>query len=210
MALVAWEKRADPNFRTDLDRLIRNLDSSGFEWDGKHVVARAPALATDLSHLRALGIEDVRIEIERITASVDADPADAITASRSLVETVCKTVLEELGDEVVEREELPALYKRTALALRIDPTQYEVVYRQILQGLISAVQGLAELRNKLGDAHGRGRVAQRPSPRHARMAAGAAATVATFLMETLHERRVAGHSDDGAPAQANQSGDTVR
>lgn len=118
-------------------------------------------------------------------------------------------VLEELGEEVVEREELPALYKRTALALRIDATQHEVVYRQILQGLASAVQGLAELRNKLGDAHGRGRVAQRPSPRHARMAAGAGATVATFLMETLDERR-ASHSDDGVPVQPDESGDAVR
>jgi hypothetical protein len=117
-----------------------------------------------------------------------------------LVETVCKTVLEELGEGIIEREELPALYKRTALALRMDVTQHEAVYRQILQGLTSAVQGLAELRNKLGDAHGRGRVSQRASPRHARMAAGAAATVATFLIKTLGQRRAASPSGDGSPS----------
>jgi hypothetical protein len=49
--------------------------------------------------------------------------------------------------------------------------------------------GLAELRNKLGDAHGKTRVASRPQPRHARLAAGAATTVATFLVETLESRR---------------------
>jgi hypothetical protein len=53
----------------------------------------------------------------------------------------------------------------------------------------SAFHGLAELRNKLGDAHGTRRGGHRAQPRHARMAAGAAMTVATFLIETLEERR---------------------
>ena len=51
-----------------------------------------------------------------------------------------------------------------------------------------SVQGLAELRNKLGHAHGRRRGGVRPQPRHARMAAAAAMAVATFLIETLEER----------------------
>jgi hypothetical protein len=72
----------------------------------------------------------------------------------------------------------------------MDATQHDVIYRQVLQGLASAVHGLAELRNKLGDAHGARRGGHRAQPRHARMAAGAAMTVATFLIETLEERRV--------------------
>lgn len=49
-------------------------------------------------------------------------------------------------------------------------------------------RGLAELRNKMGDAHSPSPRAVRAQPRHARMAAGAAMTVATFLVETLEER----------------------
>ena len=184
-------KGADPQYRDDLDRLLRNLDLSGLSWDGSRVMRRAGTLASPglLTSLGELGIGDVNQEIERIAAAIETDPADSITASRALVETVCKSVLDELGEPINESEDLPSLYKRVAVALKIDPTQHEVVYRQTLQGLVSAVQGLAELRNKLGDAHGRSRLAARPQPRHARMAAGAAMTVSTFLVETLEQRR---------------------
>ncbi|CAN5689375.1 hypothetical protein BH18CHL1_BH18CHL1_03920 [soil metagenome] len=134
-------------------------------------------------------LEDVNREVGRSQESVDRDPADAITAARALVETACKSVLDDLGLEVDDRDDLPSLYRKTAIALRIDATQHEVIYRQILQGLTRSVQGLAELRNKLGDAHGPGRGSARAQPRHARMAAGAAMVVATFLIETLEERR---------------------
>lgn len=106
--------------------------------------------------------------------------------------------LKELTSEPTtsSRGAIQEILERTPLPLE---DAYEVVYRQILQGLTSAVQGLAELRSKLGDAHGRGRVALRACPRHARMAAGAAATVATFLVETLDQRRAASHPGGGSP-----------
>jgi hypothetical protein len=188
--LSEWEQNGDPQFRRDLDRLIRALDVGGFSWNGRTLVRRAGALIIDEGgrRLYALGIEDVNQEIERIAGSMDSDPADAITAARALLESVCKAVLDELGEPINETDDLPTLYKKTAAALKLDPVQHEVVYRQILQGLVSAVHGLAEVRNKLGDAHGKGRAAVRPTPRHARLAAGAASTVATFLVETMEER----------------------
>lgn len=197
LALRDWEQAEGEHEWGDLKRLRRNLGLAGFEWDGKRLVRRAGAVSAPFAqHL--VGLEDVDREVNRILESVDRDPADAITAARALVETVCKTVLEELGENVDDRDDLPALYKKTALALKIDATQHDVVYRQILQGMVSCVQGLAELRNKLGDAHGPRRGGVRAQPRHARMAAGAAMTVATFLVETLEERRAAATSQPAA------------
>lgn len=189
--LSEWDKRQQEPFRVSLDTLIGVLDVAGFSWDGHTVVRRAGPFASQAygKALRQIGIDDVNREIERIQAAVEADPADAITAARALLETVCKSALEELGAPYSDSDDLPNLYKKTALALNFDTTQHEVVYRQTLQGLASAVQGLAELRNKLGDAHGHSVRAVRPQPRHARMAAGAAMTVATFIVETLQTRR---------------------
>lgn len=188
LALADWERTEGEGEWSDLKRLRRNIDLGGFDWDGSTLVRRIGPVPTPFA-IRLEGLEDVNREVGRILESVDRDPADAITAARALVETACKTVLEELGEAIDERYDLPALYKKTALALRVDATQHEVIYRQILQGLTSSIQGLAELRNKLGDAHGPRRGGPRPQPRHARMAAGAAMTVATFLIETLEERR---------------------
>jgi len=190
LALVDWERAEGDGEWSDLKRLRRNLDLAGIAWDGTGLVRRIdPVPASFLERLADL--EDVDREVRRILESVERDPADAITAARALVETACKTVLEELGEPIDERDDLPGLYKRTALALKVDTTQHEVVYRQILQGLASSVQGLAELRNKLGDAHGPRRGGARAQPRHARMAAGAAMTIATFLIETLDSRLAA-------------------
>lgn len=188
LALADWGHAEGDSEGSDLKRLRRNLDLAGFDWDGIRVVRRIGPVPAPFAQ-RLEDLEDVNREVGRILESVDRDPADAITAARALVEAACKSVLDELGEPVDDRDDLPTLYKKTAIALKIDATQHEVVYRQILQGLSSSVQGLAELRNKLGDAHGPRRGRARPQPRHARMAAGAAMTVATFLIETLEERR---------------------
>lgn len=187
LSLSDWERQKGTDGWGEVKRLRRNLALAGLGWDGKTVTRGSSAIPTPFAE-RLSDLEDVRREVDRILDSVDRDPADAITAARSLVETACKTVLDELGEPFNDRDDLPALYKKTAMALKVDATQHEVIYRQALQGLTTAVHGLAELRNKLGDAHGARRGGHRARPRHARMAAGAAMTVATFLIETLEER----------------------
>jgi hypothetical protein len=44
------------------------------------------------------------------------------------------------------------------------------------------------LRNKLSDAHGRGKAGGRPKPRHASLAVNMAGALATFLVETHIEK----------------------
>ncbi len=173
LSLAEWERQEGDQEWGDLKRLRRNLDLAGFDWDGNALARRSAAVPAPFAE-RLSDLEDVKREVDRILEAVDRDPADAITAARALVETACKTVLDELAQAFDDRDDVPTLYKKTAVALRIDPTQHEVIYRQVLQGLASSVQGLAELRNKLGDAHGprRGVIALslvtpgwRPAPR---------------------------------------------
>jgi hypothetical protein len=183
----------DTQFRDGLDWFLKQLANEGLSWREDHLVVPGlsdlPALPFREA-LATLGAPHVTDEVNRILESLDTDPEDAITASRALVESVCKAVLEELGQEVNDKDDLPVLYKRTAVALGIDPTQHEAgIHKQILQGLVSTIQGLAEVRNVLGDAHGKRRAAARAQPRHARVVAGAAWTVSTFLTETLAERQ---------------------
>ena len=195
-AMERWIRHVESlssSFRDGLDYFLRQLANEGIYWRDNELyvpsLSALPALPFREA-LATLGAEHITDEIDRILASLEDDPEDAITASRALVESTCKAVLEDLGKEVSDKEALPALYKRTALALDIDPSQHEAgIHKQILQGLVSTVQGLAEVRNVLGDAHGKRRTAARAKPRHARVAAGAAWTIATFLAETLAERQ---------------------
>nr|WP_284508423.1 abortive infection family protein [Caballeronia sp. INML5] len=60
----------------------------------------------------------------------------------------------------------------------------EGIFKRILGGCQSVVQGLGSMRNKLGDAHSLGPVRARPSPRHAELAANLSGAMATFLVST--------------------------
>lgn len=181
---------AAPN---DMDWFLGELSDEGITWQHNRLDVPGLSVLPSIPFRDALvqqGAGHITDEVDRVLASIDTDPADAITAARSLVESTCKAILEELGAKFQDKDDLPVLYRKTALALGINPTQHEAgIHKQILQGLVSTVQGLAEVRNVLGDAHGKTRAAVRPQPRHARVVAGAAWTISMFLVETLAERQ---------------------
>jgi hypothetical protein len=125
----------------------------------------------------------------RIQARREADPEGAITAARALLESTCKYVLDELGLEYGASEELPALYGKAATAMNLAPRNHnEQVFKQILSGCISVVNGLAAMRNALGDAHGRAARSPKPSARHADLAVNLAGSISSFLIATYEER----------------------
>ena len=125
--------------------------------------------------------------------AADMDPEDVITSARAVVESTCKSILEELQIPYEDKWGLGRLYRETAQALQLSPSGYhEKVFKQILSGMFSVMHGLAEVRNAFGDAHGKGKRPVRATPRHARLAVNAAGTLAVFLLETLEAR----HSPD--------------
>lgn len=117
------------------------------------------------------------------------DPEGAITSARTLLETVCKRILDEEGIDYTN-DDLPKLYKKTAEALNLAPSQHtEDAFKAILGGCQTIVQNLGTLRNKVGDAHGQGRNPIKPAERHAALAVNLAGSMATFLVETWQVRQ---------------------
>jgi hypothetical protein len=113
------------------------------------------------------------------------DPEGAVTAARSLLETVCKRILDEAGAPYSDSEDLPKLYRMTAEALNLAPSQHtEETFRTILGNCQQVVNNLATIRNRIGDAHGQGRKPVRPLPRHAALVVNLAGAMSTFLVET--------------------------
>ena len=118
------------------------------------------------------------------------DPEGAITTARTLLETVCKHILDDLEVTYSDDVDLPKLYRLTSEALNIAPSQHtETIFKQILGGCTAVVEGLGALRNRLGDAHGKGTKSVKPAPRHAQLAVNLAGAMATFLYETWDTRK---------------------
>ena len=118
------------------------------------------------------------------------DPEGAITLSRTLLESVCKHILDELEVDYNDKNiDLPALYKKTATELNLSTSQHtEPIFKQILGGCSGVVNGLGNLRNKLGDAHGKGKNAIKPAPRHAELSVNLAGSMALFLVQTFQSK----------------------
>lgn len=118
------------------------------------------------------------------------DPEGAITLARTLLETVCKHVLDDLAVDYSDTWDLPKLYRTVSQELKFAPSQHEQpIFRQILGGCTAVVEGLGSLRNRMSDAHGTGKRPVRPALRHAHLAVNLAGTMATFIVETFLSRQ---------------------
>jgi hypothetical protein len=152
----------------------------------------APVHISDEQLLSRLSSETVQSVWNRALERRISDPEGAITSARALLETVCKHILDDLGIAYEDTAELPKLYRATSETLQIAPSQHsEAVFKQILGGCTSVVEGLGALRNRLGDAHGAGRARVRPAPRHAQLAVNLAGSMTSFLVATWEARKKA-------------------
>lgn len=113
------------------------------------------------------------------------DPEGAITSARTLLESVCKHILDSCGISYGEKDDLPKLHGKTIEQLNLAPSQHtEEVFKAILGSCQTVVSNLGSLRNKLGDAHGKGARHVKPAPRHAELAVNLAGAMASFLLAT--------------------------
>jgi hypothetical protein len=73
--------------------------------------------------------------------------------------------------------------------LGIAPSQRtEQIFKQILGGCTSVVEGLGALRNRVSDAYGQGLNKIKPASRHAELAVNLAGSMALFLISTWDSR----------------------
>ena len=152
---------------------------------------RAPSDEVTSKALETFDMDGVRTIWEKALARRITDPEGAITIARTLLETVAKRILDETGETYDDKDDLPKLYARAAGALNLAPNQHtEEPIRAILGGAMNLVNGIGTLRNRLSDSHGRGgRLPVKPSARHASLAVNTAGAVASFLVETFHDRQ---------------------
>jgi hypothetical protein len=184
----------DPLLRRDGFTLAKSGRVSGYP------VYRAQETAPSGSHpsdeiisavLASFDETGVRDAWQKALDRRSADPEGAITAAKTLLETVCKHIIEDgEGPQYGDNDDLPRLYHLAAEQLNLAPSQHtEAGFKTILGNCQAVVGQLSSLRNKLGDAHGRGRLPVKPKARHAELAVNLAGTMAMFLISTWVERK---------------------
>lgn len=139
-----------------------------------------------------LNAEYVTQQITLMETSIENAPHISIGIAKELIETCCKSIFEEKKELYDKGWDLPKLMKETTKLLKLTPDDIpnEIKaassIKQILGSLSSVVQGISEIRNDYGSGHGKDGKFKGLQPRHAKLAVGAASTLAIYLLET-HE-----------------------
>lgn len=150
----------------------------------------APGLATAKEILSGTDVGYVTQQITRMESAVNLDPELAIGTAKELVETCCKSILLERNVSYSKSDDLPKLVKAAVRELELTPrdipdtAKASDTIKRLLSNMASITQGVAELRNQYGTGHGKLNANKGLQPRHAKLAVGAASTLAVFLTET--------------------------
>lgn len=164
-------------------------------------VTSTPGLNAVKESISAIDAGYVSQQITRMEAAVHNDPGLAIGTAKELIETCCKTILDNRGVSYSSNLDLPQLVKATSKELSLTPNDIPEqakaaeTIKRLLSNLATITQGITELRNQYGTGHGKAANAKGLSSRHAKLAVGAASTLAVFLLET-HESRVQKPAED--------------
>ena len=179
--------------------LIRSASNS-LSCAGRH-----PQIAEDLiANLRdPAAIREHLTRLQRLGVA-QSDPPLAIGTAKELIESTAKTVLQERGLNVNDRDDLPTLINRAQEALGLHPRSAHPgpdsteAVKRILGGLMSIAAGLGELRNR-GYGTGHGPKGERAGlrPRHARLAVNAAVTWCSVMLDTLADDEAPWRTDSG-------------
>ena len=150
--------------------------------------ARFLMISTRAAVLDGPTAEAIEQQIHAIENALLSVPDFAFDLSKTLVESVCKTVLADIGQPADPNWDAPRLLKETTNQLTLlprnhpDPAKARDSVKRTINGLLQTIQGLCELRNGYGMAsHGRDGFTARLGLRQATLAAQAADTIASFL-----------------------------
>jgi hypothetical protein len=136
---------------------------------------RAPGDAVVSDALQSFDADGVHAVWSKALSRRNQDPEGVITVARTLLETVCQRILDDIPVTYSDKENFPKLYSMTAKALNLAPDLHtEEPIKAILGGAMTLVNGLGTLRNRLSDSHGRGGKRVTPTPRHAGLAVNTA------------------------------------
>jgi hypothetical protein len=215
---LRWDFVADPELKDLLPPFVRTCRTLDVFWpfikqqagtyaDRRRIISdaftplvdhlegrnQAPGDAIVSDALQSFDAEGVHVVWTKALSRRNTDPEGAITVARTLLETVCKRILDGIPLAYSDKEDLPKLYSMAAKALNLAPDQHtEEPIKAILGGAMNLVNGIGTLRNRLSDSHGRGGKPVKPSPRHASLAVNTAGAIATFLVETHLEKKPTG------------------
>ena len=134
-------------------------------------------------------------QIELMVSMQLTNPTNAIGLSKELIESCCKTILDELNIEWGKNDDVPQLANKTLNALNLLPVNVQETdqgaeaIRAVLGNLRGIPTKLSEIRNPFGSGHGKSASFQGLETRHAKLAVGSSITFVDFIWSTYENQK---------------------
>lgn len=187
-------------------KMIKHYESFGFNQDEEELLNQCKSIGqrlisgkVNLSPLKEvankLDLQAIDRQIKRMEKSVEDDPDLAIGTAKELIESCCKTILNEMKVPFDEKKiDVPQLSKLALENLNLTPQSIDPkakgadITKKILGNLGQIAHSMAELRNLYGTGHGKDGKSSGLQPRHARLAVTCVSAYAHFIFETFEDR----------------------
>lgn len=158
-------------------------------------------------------------QIDLMVSMQKANPTEAIGKAKELIESCCKTILEEMGIEWTKNDDVPQLAAKAMGALNLLPDSVQPSeqgaesIKAVLGNLRAIPSKLAELRNPFGSGHGKSATFVGLEERHAKLAVGCSTTFVDFIWSTYEIYRCnktpSVKKEACVSAETNEAGQTI-
>lgn len=138
----------------------------------------------DTKALNRIDFEYIQEQVRKCNSKIaEKDYEGAITNSRTLIESICLYIFENIKGQYDYKGNLLKLYKDVSQLLNMTPANYpDGNLKQILSGVFSIINGISSLRNDFSDAHGSSpNKTYRIDARHAVLTVNLSKTIAEYL-----------------------------
>lgn len=161
----------------------------------ERVTNRFTPLATTAADLQEkFSSEYLTKHIDLMFRMQTENPTDAIGKAKELIESCCKTILDELKITWDKNWDMSKLTGETLKHLNLTPQSVSTTdpidenIKAVLGNLRGITSKLAEIRNSYGSGHGKTAIFTGLEERHAKLAVGCSITFVTFLWDTYEGR----------------------
>ncbi len=134
-------------------------------------------------------------QIDTMLSMTATNPTEAIGKAKELIESCCKTILDERSIAWDKNWDVGQLAGETIKVLKLMPKDIpedapaSAEMKALLGNLRAIATNMAALRNAYGSGHGKSASYKGLEARHAKLAVGSGITLVEFLWET-HEKRI--------------------
>ena len=143
---------------------------------------------------RKFSNEYLNQEIDLMYKMQKTNPTEAIGKAKELIESCCKTILEQKGIAINSKWDVGNLVDETMKLLEITPKHIPDTAKEAtaIKAILGSLKGIASqiaiIRNAYGSGHGKSASYKGLQERHAKLAIGSSVTLVNFLWDSFERK----------------------